>query len=116
MKISIGDQYQITSDPLNVILKQKYEKQKNGEPSGEYDYKTIGYFPNLERAIDRLLDYNLLISDAENLSELVEILFNTKKDIKAALAAARILPEPEEDPDEVAPGQTNIDEYIQARA
>lgn len=111
MKIFIGDQYLVTTDDMNTILKSKYEKLKNGEPSGEFDYKTLGYYKNLETACEALLDRELRINDAENLGELVKIIYDTKKAITAATQPPKKA-DAKADEEGPPPGQTSIDEFI----
>jgi hypothetical protein len=85
VEILIGEQYKITSDVYNVIVNQRYEKQKNGEPTGEHDFKPVAYCRNLESACLNILARNVRISDAENLAEIVGIIQGTKKEIFEAV-------------------------------
>jgi hypothetical protein len=79
MKIEIGN-YVITSDPMNVILNEKYEKKdKEGEPTGEHGLRSVGFHRNLENACEALMNREIKISDAENLAELVEFIHRTKR-------------------------------------
>ncbi|MBO1513243.1 hypothetical protein [Metabacillus bambusae] len=87
MNIKIGDSYLITSDSMNVTLNQRYEKKKDGAGTGEFDYKPIGYFSSLVHACNSLLDREIRISDAENLSELVKTIHDTKVLIKECIEA-----------------------------
>lgn len=50
--IQIGKNYRVTSDGThNLILHEKYEKMegrgKSAKPTGEFDYRWLGYFRNL---------------------------------------------------------------------
>jgi hypothetical protein len=81
MKIKIGN-FVITSDPMNVILNEKYEKKdKEGEPTGEFGTRTIGFYRSLESACDALIEKEIKISDAENLAELVAYIQQVKTSI-----------------------------------
>lgn len=86
MKIQVGENWLITSDPMNVILQQRYEKQKEGKPSGEFDWKNIAYCKDLSQACDKMLERELNIADAENLAEIACIIHRAKTDILAAVA------------------------------
>jgi hypothetical protein len=90
VRIQVGENYLITSDPLNVIVNQRYEKKKDGQPSGEYDFKAIAFCKNLEAACIYLFEKELNVADAENLSELMEVIINTKRDIRAALLEYKV--------------------------
>jgi head-tail adaptor len=85
VRIQVGEKYLITSDPLNVIVNQRYEKQKDGQPSGEYDFKAIAFCKNLEAACIYLFEKELNVADAENLSELMSVIINVKRDIQASM-------------------------------
>lgn len=85
MKIQIGENWLITSDPMNVILNQRYEKQKDGKPSGEFDWKAVAYCKDLAHACDKLQERALNIADAENLSEMACVIQRAKTDILAAM-------------------------------
>ena len=86
MNITIGmqDDYKLESDELNIKLSEKYEKTKDGEPTGEIGYKFVGYYRNLEHTFRAIIDRRIRASDAENLAELVKIIYDVKHDIKAA--------------------------------
>lgn len=91
MNILIGQNYKITSDSMNVILNRKYEKKQGKEPVAEsekYDYKQIGYYPNLERACQALLTYDIMKSDAENLAELMDVMTICRDQITEAIKGA----------------------------
>jgi hypothetical protein len=90
MNIEIGNKYKLTSDKYNVVVNEQYEKQKDGEPSGEFDYKLSAspFHPDLERACLAILKMDILDSDAENLGELVQVIHSAKRDI--ILAAAKM--------------------------
>lgn len=86
MNIQIGENWLVTSDPMNVTLNQRYEKQKGGKPCGEYDWKPVAHCKDLAHACDKLLEKELNIADAENLSEIVCIIQRAKTDILSAMA------------------------------
>lgn len=67
---------------MNVVLNQRYEKKKEGIETGEFEHKPIGYYSSLEQACNALMDREIKLSDAENLSELVKVIYDTKALIK----------------------------------
>jgi len=82
MDITIGH-YRVTSDPLNFKVEERYEK-KDGQgevKAGEYSYRFVGYYSNFEHLINKILERDIKISDAENLSEILEIFRRYKKEV-----------------------------------
>ncbi|AJD92044.1 hypothetical protein JMA_27270 [Jeotgalibacillus malaysiensis] len=86
MNITIGE-YQITTDPLNYKLEQKVQKKdEDGQPlQDQYITRRIGYYPSFERVCTALLDHQLIVSDAENIAEIHEVVLKTKREIIAAV-------------------------------
>lgn len=88
MNLHIG-KYRITSDPMNVILSVSYEKQdKEGNPTGQIEYKPIGYFRDLEAACIRILNTEILTGHANTFEELKALIQQTKQMITAAIREA----------------------------
>lgn len=87
MNIPVGEKYKLTSDKYNVVVNEKYEKQVEGQPSGEFDFKLSAapFHPDLERACLAILNMDVLDSDAENLGELVQVIHKAKNDIREAV-------------------------------
>lgn len=85
LNIKIGENWKVTSDQHNVILNQRYEKQKDGQPSGEFDFKSVGFYNTFLQVCESLMDKELKVSDAENLGEIVRIIHLNKRDIQGAL-------------------------------
>jgi hypothetical protein len=85
MNILVGEDYLITSDNYNVIINQRYEKKEDGEGTGEFSYRSIAFTGQFESAVNYLLDREIRVADAENLSELHRIVMETKEDISKAI-------------------------------
>lgn len=85
MNIAIGEKYRLTSDKMNVIVNERYEKQVEGQPSGEYDFKAVAFTGKLEQACLWIMQREINVADAENLSELVGIIQDAKKRIQDAM-------------------------------
>jgi hypothetical protein len=82
MNITVGEKYLITNeDPLNIILKEKY--QKKDKP---FEYKMIGYFPKLGQVCSYILEREIKYSDGQSINELHELIIQTKKDILKAIS------------------------------
>ncbi|AGT13568.1 hypothetical protein TROLL_43 [Bacillus phage Troll] len=76
MNITVGEQYKLTSDPMNVIINEKYEKKNKQQEVVGHDYKAIGYYPNVTKALVALLHKDLRESEATSVEELLEAIEN----------------------------------------
>lgn len=74
----IGDSYLIKSNNKNVVVNQKYVKKSEEADAKSFGYKPISYCKSFEHACNYILDQEIRISDAENLSELVKVIHDTK--------------------------------------
>lgn len=73
MNIQINEDYKLVSDKYNVILQERYEKEdKQRNKTGEFDYKDVGYYPNVEQALKGFVRKATLNSKASSLKELTE--------------------------------------------
>lgn len=73
MNVQINEDYKLVSDKYNVILQEKYEKEdKQRNKTGKFDYKDIGYYPNVEQALKGFVRKATLNSKASNLKDLTE--------------------------------------------
>ncbi|WP_411501402.1 hypothetical protein [Bacillus thuringiensis] len=86
MEICIGEKYKITSDAYNVIINQKYQKESKEGEEIKFDYKTIGFYPNVEKACIALLDKELRESEATAIKDLMLEIKDTKLAIIAGIA------------------------------
>lgn len=76
MEIYVGEKYKLTSDPMNVIINEKYEKKnKEGKVLG-HDYKVVGYYSNITKALIALLHKDLRESEVTSVEELLEAIKN----------------------------------------
>ncbi|WP_227397362.1 hypothetical protein [Jeotgalibacillus aurantiacus] len=86
MKFKIAG-YQVTTDPLNYKVEKEIQKiGDDGQPlQGQFTMRFVGYYPNMERVCEALLEHELKPSDAENLAEIVELIIRSKREIIAAV-------------------------------
>ena len=81
--MQINEEYKVESDDLNIILLKKYAKKKKDESDPiEYDYRPIGYYPNLEMALKGMCkkeifgtgftDFETIIAKIEELHKVIE--------------------------------------------
>jgi len=90
MYISIGKDYVITSDPLNVILNKRYvKKDKDDNIVDENALKPVGYYPNLELACKALLHKEINASEVKTLNRLVALIVRTEELITEAVGEAK---------------------------
>lgn len=94
MNLLIGQEYKITSDRLNVIVNKRVAKMdkpgKEGKPTGEYGWKEISFHPNIERALNFVLNQKINTSDALSLAEVVEVIQTHKKEVEALISAGNL--------------------------
>ncbi|WKV24043.1 hypothetical protein PSYJYH_000008 [Bacillus phage PSYJ-YH] len=79
MNIQLGENFKIISNEYNIILQEKYEKEKNRVKTGEYGFKDIGYYPTLDKALKGFTNKSILKSEATSLEELSKELKEIKK-------------------------------------
>ncbi|WP_369355550.1 hypothetical protein [Lysinibacillus capsici] len=85
MEICIGEKYKITSDAYNVIINQRYQKESKEGEEIKFDYKSIGFYPNVEKACIALLDKELRESEAKAIKDLMLEIKNAKLAILAGI-------------------------------
>lgn len=82
MNIPIGDNYRIVSDPNNLILLRKRVSDPNHHFSSgvpKVSWEVEGYFGRVEHLVNRLVDKNILTSEATSLEELKKEVIETKE-------------------------------------
>lgn len=78
--IEIGENYRVTSDgKQNLVLHERYEKTesrgKDAVPTGEFDFRRLGYFRNMKHIGNYLADleeYKCEGSELENVVSRIE--------------------------------------------
>lgn len=91
MDININSDYRITSDPMNIILQKKKVTKEGGTAKvvGKGYWINIGYFPNLEQAFKRCVDYEIMSSDLEGVIEIKKHLSKIHKDIENVMKCVK---------------------------
>ena len=79
LKVQIEDNLYIEGDHQNIEVR-KYTGKKDNK--GNDLYKTLGYFPNVERALEKVYDSKLAETKATNLEELLDEVKSTKQWLK----------------------------------
>jgi len=68
MQINIGEKYVVTSDKLQLILKERKVKGKDaGDRAGETYLSTVGFYPKLSYLINALCELEVRLSDIQSL-------------------------------------------------
>ena len=66
-KLRLSENYAIDTDPRNIILLEKYETRvgrgRNAEFSGEYSWRTLGYFQRFDQVADRLVEMEVFTTE-----------------------------------------------------
>lgn len=91
-KFRLSENYAIDTDPRNLILLERYEKQigkgKNAPKSGIFGWKQIGYFQKFDRIAEVLVDMHVFSNDDEQIETLYEMadrVKTLKKEMKTFL-------------------------------
>ncbi|QVW28836.1 hypothetical protein [Bacillus phage SWEP1] len=71
MEIHVGEKYKLTSDPMNVIINEKYEKKNKKNEVVGYDYKVVGYYSTVTKALIALLHKDLRESESKSVEDLL---------------------------------------------
>lgn len=71
MNIQLNENYLLTSDSYNVILKKK-RVPKEGNEHKEPVYDIVGFYGSLEAACNGYLNKEVNMSNAESIEQLVE--------------------------------------------
>lgn len=83
MDLHIGGNWWLSSDPLNLILVEKYISQKKGKSFGKEQTAERGYYRTIELVLNAVLDKEIMRSDAESLTDLKNDVANARKLIEA---------------------------------
>lgn len=89
-KFLLSENYAIDTDKLNIILLERYEKRsgrgKAAELSGEYSWRTVGYFQTFDRIADRLVELNVFATEeVGHLYDFAEKVLELKKEMREFL-------------------------------
>lgn len=85
MNIKINDDYAITSDEHNVLLKRRIIRGGKSKNPGQEHYTVIGYYSKLEHALIRLIDDKIFSSDAKDFDALLAEVQKVKDEIIKAV-------------------------------
>lgn len=85
MNIEI-DNYLLTTDKLNYIVNEKYEKRdkagKQGKPTGEFAYREISYHGSIESALRKTLTLDLKSESIDSTRSLLETIERHREELE----------------------------------
>lgn len=89
--IQLGENYRLTSDgKQNLILHEKHEKTegrgKNAVPTGEFDFRWLGYFRRLEHVGNFLVELEEYKNVGSGLEKTVSEIEKLRNDIVEAMS------------------------------
>jgi hypothetical protein len=97
LNILISAEYKITSDSLNVIVNRKYivdptkspnwpaRQAKGADPTPREEWREVAWCPTVDKAVGWIMQRSIRDSDAESLSEIVEMITSFRREITAKL-------------------------------
>jgi len=88
--IKLTEEYSISSDGrMNLILHERFEKKdgrgKDAKFTGEFAYRDIGYFRNLEHVANHLVKLEVFKYEGSELKGIVDRIEELNKEIKKSL-------------------------------
>lgn len=90
MNIKIGEDYTITSDSMNIIVNEKYQKKTKEGEEEKFDFKPIAFYPNVVQACIAIMDKKLINNDAKEIVDLMLEVKKAKAEILAAIAESSV--------------------------
>jgi hypothetical protein len=85
MKLTIGNKYQIISDPYNFVL-YKYDTIINKKDKSErMDWKIIGFYPRIDHALNKILQEDISDLDESNIHMILDQIKQSEKVISKAV-------------------------------
>jgi hypothetical protein len=70
MTIILSEKYKLTSDAGNVILEEK-KIVKAGENKGLENWENIGYYPNLQWAVNAVIRKGIQTTEVEGIQNII---------------------------------------------
>jgi hypothetical protein len=90
MDIQINDQFKLTSDPLNIVLEESYEKNRENESDPiERGWRKVGYYGSIESACLDILKRSINKSDSDTLYGLLKKIETVEENIISAIKGAK---------------------------
>lgn len=81
MMLQLNDNFRLTSDEYCYILQQRKISTKRDTGEQYENWVDKWFFPTLEKAVQSLVEYEVRVSDAEGVNELLKAMENNKKAI-----------------------------------
>jgi hypothetical protein len=77
MNIELTKEWRIDTDPMNFMLQTRRVVQ-NGKTKGDVVWDTVGFYGNLDHALEAFLKHSMLRSDITGIDELKSLLASVR--------------------------------------
>lgn len=70
MTIILSEKYKLTSDARNIMLEEK-KIVKAGENKGQENWENVGYYPNLQWAVNAIVRRGIQTTEVEGIQNII---------------------------------------------
>ena len=81
MMINLNENFRLTSDEYCFIVQQRKISTKRDTGEQYENWVDKWFFPTLEQAVNKLVDYEVRVSDAEGVDKVLKAIESSKKAI-----------------------------------
>ena len=81
LNVKLNEKYRLIGyDEKNYVIQEK-KKRVNGKNAGDVFWNNIGYYGEIQQAINRIIELKILKSDLTDLKDIKEFICKTSVDI-----------------------------------
>lgn len=81
MMIQLNEDFRLTSDEYCYIVQQRKISTKRDTGEQYENWVDKWFFPNIEQAVSKIVDYEVRVSDAEGVDKVLKAIESSKKAI-----------------------------------
>lgn len=81
MIVPLNDEFRLTADSYCFIIEKKVVRTKRETQEQYIDWVPTWFFPSIEKAINKLVEYEIRLDDSEGIDKLIESMNKIKKEI-----------------------------------
>lgn len=81
MMIQLNDDFRLTSDEYCYIVQQRKISTKRNTGEQYENWVDKWFFPTIEQAVSKIVDYEVKVSDAEGVNKVLKAIESSKKAI-----------------------------------
>jgi len=97
LNIQVNSEFKIVSDPYNIVLQRKFIvdptkspnwerlKAQGADPTPREEWRDVGYYSNIDAAINGIIDRHVHESDADNIGDLLREIKEFRREISAIM-------------------------------